>query len=284
MSKVIEIEYSLCIKCNACVEVCPSHTLINGLSRVEVESPMGCIVCGHCVAICPKMAISHNCFGADKIHSIQQPQIDANELLNLIRLRRSNRTFTDKRIAQQHIDMIIEAAYRAPTASNIQGVKFILVRDKKTISKLIDLTINHYKSLLRLIDNPIIRPIAIAVNPTIERYLKTFKRVIEERKNGNDPILRGSTTLLLIYTDNGVRFGREDANLAYQNGSLMAESIGIAQVYTGFLCSVSRSSKKINRLLNIKNGTIHAGMALGIPRRIFQNYIDKRDINLNIID
>ena len=70
--------------------------------------------------------------------------------------------------------------------------------------------------------------------------------------------------------------------MAYQNGSLMAESLGVSQFYTGFVCSAIQQDKqeKLVKLLGIQ-GKIHAGMALGMPAFRFPNYIDKKDIEVN---
>lgn len=280
--KQININKSKCIKCNACVEVCPAFVFERAGGAVVVGEVDNCISCGHCVAICPEEAIAHSNFGEGKVHYVGEVNVDSNELLNLIKLRRSNRTFTDKPIPQESLDMIIEAAFRAPTASNLQGLKFLLVQDQEVLDKVIDATLDHFRGLLKLVDNPIVRPIATRLSPSIGKYLKSFKRLIAEREKGNDEILRGGKALLIIYTDKSVRFGTEDANLAYQNGSLMAESLGVAQVYTGFVCNVARSSNKINKILGIE-GKIQAGMALGMPKRKFSKYIDKRDIDLKVL-
>ena len=70
----------------------------------------------------------------------------------------------------------------------------------------------------------------------------------------------------LFYTDKKERFGCQDCNLAYQNASLMAEAAGVSQFYTGFVCSAAGMDRKrkLQKLLGIE-GTVHAGIALGMP-------------------
>lgn len=279
----IAINQQKCIGCNACVEICPVSIFIKK-QNVELQNINTCISCGHCVAICPKEAISHVRFGEGKVHEVEGTKVDSGDLLNLIRLRRSNRSMTPKAIPQQALDMIIEAAFRAPTATNAQGLRFVLVKDPEKLNAVIDLTLGYFGSMVKKIDNPILRPLVFRFNPAVAKYFKAFKKMIIARKNGADPILRNATALLLIYTDESVKFGVQDSNLAYQNASLMAESLGVAQVYTGFVCMAAEADKKqsINKLLGI-NGKIHAGMALGMPRHKFKKYIDKRPIKLTVI-
>ena len=78
------------------------------------------------------------------------------------------------------------------------------------------------------------------------------------------------------------RFGYQDANLAYQNASLMAECLGVSQFYTGFVCSAIEQDKKgtLEKKLGI-DGKIYAGMALGMPAFRYKNYIDRKDLKVN---
>jgi hypothetical protein len=112
--------------------------------------------------------------------------------------------------------------------------------------------------------------------------VKKMKQVYKEK--GKDiGILRGATAVLLIHTPKSARWGCVDSNLAYQNASLMAESLGVAQFYTGFVLRATKvRRKKLEKMLGI-NGDIHAGMALGMPKFEYLNYIDRKDINVKKI-
>lgn len=78
----------------------------------------------------------------------------------------------------------------------------------------------------------------------VYKYVPVFNRLKEEHKAGKDPILRKATALLLIHTPKSNRFGSEDANLAYQNASLMAQSLGVSQIYMGFVLTAIRQEGK----------------------------------------
>ncbi|MFQ7387325.1 MAG: nitroreductase family protein [Alistipes sp.] len=54
----------------------------------------------------------------------------------------------------------------------------------------------------------------------------------------------GATAVLFIHAPKESRFGAEDANLAYQNASLTAESLGVSQVYMGFVLTAVRGTGK----------------------------------------
>ena len=112
--------------------------------------------------------------------------------------------------------------------------------------------------------------------------MNTAREIIQKKldyKAGKDIILRGATALIFIYTPKNQHFGSADANLAYQNGSLMAETLGIGQFYTGFVLSALERDRsgKLAKTLGIK-GRIHAGMALGVPQMKFSKYVDRKEV------
>ncbi|MDL2278366.1 nitroreductase family protein [Parabacteroides sp. OttesenSCG-928-G07] len=281
----IAIDKKTCIKCGKCVRVCPSSIFKQTTPNDEVkqEHPQSCIECGHCVGVCPTSSITHTVFPAEKVHPINPEELPVPEqVMLLIKSRRSNRAFSKKAIPSEKLDLILEAAHRAPTASNMQQVAFTLVTKPEEIKKILDLTIEIFVELGKLLSNPFIKPIMKPFLPEAYKYLPYLNKLKEEAAKGEDPILRNATALLLIHTPAKSRFGCQDANLAYQNGSLMAESLGISQFYTGFLCMALQFDRKnrIPEYLGIK-GKIHAGMGLGIPAFKFLNYIDRKDIQVD---
>lgn len=74
--------------------------------------------------------------------------------------------------------------------------------------------------------------------------MSPFPEMRREYAGGNDRILRGATAVLLIHAPKESRFGAEDANLAYQNASLMAEALGVSQIYMGFVLTAVRQDRK----------------------------------------
>lgn len=282
MEITLDINRDTCTCCGRCVKVCPAKIFSQSRAGevVEITNKASCIVCGHCAAACPVGAIEHSEFPEDKIHQIDYSQMPTPEQVMLLcRVRRSNRAFTSKAVPDEYLKMIVEAAHRAPTASNSQQVEFTVVNDPEKLKQIIGFTIGVFDSMLKKINNPILRPIVRRFMPGVYRYVPIFDRLKREYANGNDGILRHATTVMFIHTPKSNRFGTEDSNLVYQNGSLMAESLGVSQIYMGFVMSAIKQDKggELNRLLGI-NGEIHAAMALGMPAFRYPNYVDKKDV------
>lgn len=118
----LNIDQESCIKCGKCVRVCPSDIFTQeragetiGLVRVE-----SCIVCGHCVDVCPTGSVSHSEFPPEKTHTIDYSQMPTPEqVMLLIKSRRSNRTLTSRPVPKEMLDKIVETAHSAPTATKL---------------------------------------------------------------------------------------------------------------------------------------------------------------------
>lgn len=282
------IDVDSCIKCGKCVMVCPSKILSQNSNEepATVVTSKGCIICGHCVAVCPTGSVLHSEFPEDKVHPIDYNLYPTPEqLMFLCKSRRSNRVFSKKPIPAEMLDLILEAAHRAPTASNMQQVSFTLITDPEKIRLITEFTIGVLSSSVKKLNNPFLKPFLKRIMPDAYRYVPLFARLKSELENGNDPIIRKATAVMLIHTPKSNRFGYADANLAYQNGSLMAETLGVSQFYMGFVCAAIKQEKKgtLAKLLGI-DGTIHSAMALGIPVFRYPNYIDRKDIEVTKIN
>jgi ferredoxin len=281
----LEINQSTCIKCGKCERICPAGIFVQDQPKasVRLHNESYCIKCGHCVAVCPTNSVIHSEFPKEKLHAVDFNLLPTPEqVMLLIKSRRSNRAFTDKRIPNQMLEQILEAAHRAPTAVNSQQVEFTLVTDPQKLQLITGLTIDIFAEIAKRLENFAIKPFVKLIAPQLYQLLPRFKSLQDEHQKGEDPILKKATALILIHTPKSSRFGCMDANLAYQNASLMAESLGVAQFYTGFLCSAIKQDRKdrLTEALGIQ-GQVHAGMALAIPEFRFHSFPDRQEIKVN---
>ncbi len=61
---------------------------------------------------------------------------DPKEILDLIKLRQSDRKYSDKPVEKEKVDRILEAGRMAPSACNAQPWKFIVVDNPELLGKL----------------------------------------------------------------------------------------------------------------------------------------------------
>lgn len=283
----INIENESCIKCGKCVKVCPAYILTQEDPRAEIDlkNVHTCIACGHCVAVCPTDSVIHSEFPQQKVHTLNRDILPTPEqVMELCKARRSNRAFLPSAVPEEYLHQIVNAAHLAPTAGNGQEVSFTLVTNPDLLKQISDITIEVFEATVKKISNPLVKPFLNLISPRAKDAIPKLSAVINKQRSGTDAILRGAKAVLLIHTPSSGNFGRQDANLAYQNASLMAESLGVSQFYTGYVCiSIDMDKKrKLAKLLNIE-GNIHAGMALSMPAFKFPKYIDRKELNLTVL-
>lgn len=282
---VIDVEQSSCIRCGKCVKVCPAKIFVqeSAKAKVEIAHPEECIACGHCVSVCPTDSVRHSLFPAEKVHAIDYQSMPTPEqVMLLLKARRSNRTITNRPVPTEKLEQIVEAAHVAPTATNSQSVSYTLVTDPDKLSAVADYTIGVFDSVLKKLENPILKPLLKPILKEVYKYVPAFQRLKEEHQAGEDPILRKATALLFIHTPLSDRFGCENANLAYQNASIMAQALGVSQVYMGFVLTAMKQDRsgKLVKQLGI-DGRVHAIMALGMPAFQYDKYPDREDVKVN---
>lgn len=275
-----------CIKCGRCVKICPAHLFTIEAGVVQIPTTDGCIVCGHCVGVCENGSVCHSEFPVNKIHSIDYDSMpSAEQVLSLICSRRSNRAFSKQAVPTAYLDLILQAAHRAPTGSNAQNLKYTVVTNPEKIRQVAKITVDTFWDVACKLRNPFLKPLLKLVMPSVYKMLPMFDRLKADFDSGGDPILRGATTLIFIHNPASSRLGVQDCNLAYQNGSIMAQSLGVSQVYLGFVLmgiKQDKSKRRIAAALGI-DGEINAAMGIGMPQFQFANYIDRRPIEVSKI-
>ena len=279
----LKINDSRCIRCQRCVKICPAGIFYEDNGRICIKNESSCIFCGHCVAVCPKDAVEHAAFPNGSVHPFSLADLPSPaQLMLLIKSRRSNRAFSGREIPEESLRMIMEAASAAPTAQNSRDVHFVLVRKPETLRAVTEYTLDSFMKVVRLLDNPFMRMLLGRKLAGVYKLVPKFKEMYRRFHAGEgDMILRDAKAVLFIYSSEKSRFGAADCNLAYQNASLMAESLGVAQFYTGFVMAALERDKKgrLNAILGLKDVKIHAGMALAVPLFRFEKYVDREDLH-----
>jgi nitroreductase len=247
-----------------------------------------CIACGQCVAICPQGAISHSEFPATTIQPIQFEQIPtSDQVMALLKTRRSIRAFRDKPLAKETLEKIIDGARFAPSGHNSQSTEFLVVQDREVLNQISAMTIGYLKFEIKRFSNPFFKTLALLADRELAKSglheIPRFKRMVQMFESGADPILNGAPVLLAFHAHRAKGFGDVNAQLALQNASLVAHSLGVGHFYTGWVLSSGRApmarawNRRIPRLIGIPTDHIlHGALALGYPIPRFKNTIERK--------
>ena len=92
-----------------------------------------------------------------------------------------------------------------------------------------------------------------------------------------DTVLFNAPVLVLFHGDTSTRFANENANLALQNATLIASSLGLGSFYTGYVVLAFGHMKSLRRLVRLPRAHgVFAGLALGFPLIRFSRWVDRR--------
>ena len=124
--------------------------------------------------------------------------------LDAIRQRSSCRDFSDKKVSEKDVELLLEAALASPTAVNAQSLRFALITDEELIQRISDAS-------YELLDEV-----------TLER--------MRARKAKN---LFYGAPLLLVISSVPSRCSDIDAGIAAQSVCLTAEQLGLSSCIIG---------------------------------------------------
>lgn len=162
-----------------------------------------------------------------------------NSTLEVINHRVSLRKYSDTPISQEHLDHILEAALRAPTAGNMMMYSILLIRDEEKKKKL-SKTCDHQP----FIAHSSVVMIFLADMQRLDDYFKSSNIAEFCEKKGTEYRKPGYASLFLAVSD---------ALIAAQNAVIAAESLDIGSCYIGDI---------------MENYEIHKDM-LSLPDKVF---------------
>lgn len=268
--KLIKVNQNLCKKCGFCSNVCPSSVLSMSSKGPEAVNPENCISCGQCVAVCPNSAL-------DNIKSPLSEQIDINPIPiidsktaeKFLRSRRSIRCYKDTSVPKDILLKLLNIARFAPTASNSQGLSYIIISNKTILKKIPELVVQWMEK-----------------QPS-ETSHWSFPRHINNYKNlGIDTILRDAPHLIVATAPNGFSNGRANTISSLSYVELYATSLGLGSCWAGLFefCAFS-NYKPLLTLLNIpKDKVITGAIMVGYPKYKYKKLVNRNNLNYTFIN
>ena len=132
MELKLKIDEELCTACKLCQQVCIRDNIV--VEKFAKETGGNCFGCGHCMAICKAGAITlksyHNQEDRIQEYDSHEIPVEYDDLLQLLKQRRSIRWFKNKKIDKTIFDKLFEGAYYSPSAQNEQDVEFVVLDEK----------------------------------------------------------------------------------------------------------------------------------------------------------
>ena len=169
------------------------------------------------------------------------------ELLDALKTRRSCRKFTDRRLSDDQIDRLLEAATLAPSARNLQPWAFAVENDSERIDALSEAVRAEVRERAES-------------DPGLDSY-----RELIEKPTFN--FFQRAPTLILVYGDTSADYGISDAALAAYNIQLRAHDLGLGSLWVGFARNTLDTPIYRTRYRVPDRYRIVAPLAVGYPLR-----------------
>jgi nitroreductase/NAD-dependent dihydropyrimidine dehydrogenase PreA subunit len=259
---MMNVNTEKCIGCGLCVKDCFPRDIeiVDGKAKIN---NITCIKCGHCIAVCPKDAVSTDEYNMEDVKNYNKNEflVDADNLLNFIKFRRTIRQFTDKEVEEQKISKIIEAGRFTQTGSNMQDVSFTVVREG--MQELRDLALESLKEKGEvMLAN--LTPQTMRFKRYAEMWIsmyEEFKANPDEKYNESDRLFFNAPAVIVVTANSDV-----NGALASSNMELMTNALDLGTFFSGFFVLAAQDNKKIMDFLEVKEGKkVVTCMVLGYP-------------------
>ena len=272
---MFKVNKDICIGCGQCVKDCPTKTISMVDGKAEIDNSR-CIKCGHCVAICPVAAVSTDDYNMDEVKPFDKESfaVDADNLLNFIKFRRSVRRFKNKEVEKEKILKIIEAGRFTQTSTNNQDVSYTVVTEK--LDELRELT---YESLKRKGESILNSSDPEDNSPQTER-LKMYARIWIHNYNEykkdpekNDRIFFNAPLAIVVTTPTPINGG-----LASSNMELMTDALGLGTFFSGFFVVAANDNKEILDFLGLEDSRhIISCLVIGYPDVQYKRTVPRKN-------
>ncbi len=268
--ELLTVNESICVKCGLCSDVCPAGVLSLQENGPKAINPNNCISCGHCVAVCPYSAIDNIKTPLSSQINIENFSIiDSNTAEHFLRSRRSIRCYKTTLVPKGELLKLINIARFAPTASNTQGLSYIIVRDKKILEQATEIIIQWMEQQLK---NP--------SHFSFPRHVQTY------RDTGKDTVLRNAPHLILATSPKDFKNGIKNTISAFSYLELFAPTLGLGSCWAGLfeMCAFSNYYPLL-QLFNIPENTVITGAVMvGYPKYKYKKLVDRNPLNVTFIN
>jgi nitroreductase/NAD-dependent dihydropyrimidine dehydrogenase PreA subunit len=277
-----EVIMKKCTGCSLCVEECPAFVFEMTDSKVAVVRGDWCIGCGHCGAVCPEGAIRHEAVALGKgPRPGPGPAADPEELMLLLRERRSIRSYRDKSVPNKVLKRIIAAGRYAPTGSNSQNVHYVVLTAPAQIDQLRRMVIAFYERIFKWIQGRFgaLLFALLAGRRIVEKLRESIPKV-EYVKNlmdqGGDYLFYHAPAVVVVHAESWDTCSAFNCAVALFNCSLMAHTLGIGCCFNGYLEGAVNNDRKIKRWLGIpRDHRCYAAMTLGYQKTRYQRLVER---------
>lgn len=137
MERTITVDKEKCIHCGMCIKDCFVSALAFDEEKIPGYGEGGaerCAACQHCMAVCPKGALSFGGLNPDEMQ--KSVYVNPDEMLGMIKSRRSVRSYKKKDVSAEKLDKIREMLSYPPTGGNLDNLHFTIISSREKMDEI----------------------------------------------------------------------------------------------------------------------------------------------------
>ena len=255
--KAVVIDREKCIGCGACAADCASNhiELVEGRAQTL---PNRCIECGHCFAICPMGAVDMSNYYTNSCGPVvSMTEFEPQRLLDAMRSRRSIRRFKPEAVSGEALDMILEAGRSAPTAKNAQDIAYTVLGSQQEA----------------------IERECVGIFRRAQKLASPVSDAVSKMEITDNFFFKGAPLVIVVSSRSEV-----DASLASSYMEIMAESLGLGVLYSGFFIVCTKLSAKLRGMLRLPDG--HKAitcLVVGHPDVEYQRTVPRKPLRKTVL-
>lgn len=251
------VDPARCAGDGICVDECPTRVIELGpgdsTPRVPAEAEEFCRNCGHCVAVCPHGAVSIAGMAPDQLPPVRSAWLpDLEQIAHFLRARRSIRAYAPQPVEREALAKLIDVARFAPSASNRQPLRWVVIYDAAEVRRLAGLAVDWMRANLA------------SQAPAEQRNSLRF---VSGWDRGLDMVCRGAPHLVIACAPAGYAWAATDCAIALTYLELAASSLGLGACWGGILTNAARRWPPLQDALALPEGHVCCGaMMIGYAR------------------
>jgi len=250
----LNLNNNLCTRCSKCFNDCPSKSIgLNEEGYPEIIND-NCIRCQHCFAICPEGAISiFDLNPANSISVNEENRPTREQMEQLIKGRRSIRSYKKEDIPREEIDKLLDLAYHAPTGVNRQGISFKVIYNQDTMD---------------IFKKQFYKAVEKSVTDSSQEEKHAFAGILKAyREKQKDILFRGAPHIFFAIGNEDTPIVHTDGVIAASYFELATAASGYGAVWNGYVTYAVNSIPGLKDLIKLKTGEVLCyTLCFGIPK------------------
>lgn len=255
----LTIDTRSCTRCQTCVQVCPAGIIaMTGPEDTPAwvdGAQSSCIRCGHCVAVCPEGALSLPFMAPAELPTVKpELAVSADQMVQLVRSRRSIRAYRRKPVERELLARMIDLARYAPTAKNLQPVRWLVIRERQEVQRMAGLVIAWMQELAAAADSRFFP-------------LPLLENLVAEWHSGRDRICRNAPHLILAYGAKNFPAALSGCLISLTTLELAAPAFGLGGCWAGYFNLAAGLYPPLGEALALPEGhQSYGALMIGYPR------------------